>query len=114
MIRGIHHVGIVVRRLADAFGFYRDALGLPLLKEAVVPDQGVRAALLAAGDTEIELREPLDPASGVGRFLAKRGEGLHHLCFDTADVAGALAVLKEKQVELLDTAPRPGLAGQIA
>ena len=114
MMRGIHHVGIVVRRLADAFGFYRDALGLPLLKEAVVPDQGVRAALLAAGDTEIELLEPLDPASGVGRFFAKRGEGLHHLCFDTADVAGALAVLKEKQVELLDTAPRPGLAGQIA
>ncbi|OGK95782.1 MAG: methylmalonyl-CoA epimerase [Candidatus Rokubacteria bacterium RIFCSPHIGHO2_12_FULL_73_22] len=114
MMRGIHHVGIVVRRLADAFGFYRDALGLPLLKEAVLLDQGVRAALLGAGDSELELLEPLDAGTGVGRFLARRGEGLHHLCFDTPDVEGALAALKEKQVELLDTAPRPGLAGQIA
>jgi len=114
VMRRIHHVGIVVRELAEAFRFYRDTLGLPLLKEAVIRDQGVRAALLAAGDTEIELLEPLDAASGVGRFLARRGEGLHHLCFDTPDVATALAALKEKHVELLDTAPRPGLAGQIA
>jgi len=114
VIRGIHHVGIVVRRLADAFGFYRDALGLPLLTEAVLPEQGVRAALLGAGDTEIELLEPLDPGTGVGRFLARRGEGLHHLCLDTPDVTGALAALKERQVELLDTVPRAGLAGQIA
>ena len=114
MMRRIHHVGIVVRELAEAFRFYRDTLGLPLLKEAVIRDQGVRAALLGAGDTEIELLEPLDAASGIGRFLARRGEGLHHLCFDTPDVATALAALKEKHVELLDTAPRPGLAGQIA
>jgi len=83
VVRRIHHVGIVVARLWDAYRFYRDTLGLPLLKEAVVPDQGVRAALLACGDTEIELLEPLDAASGAARFLAKRGEGLHHLCFDT-------------------------------
>jgi len=114
VIRRIHHVGIVVRRLAEAFGFYRDALGLPLLTEAVLPEQGVRAALLGAGDTEIELLEPLDPGTGVGRFLARRGEGLHHLCLDTPDVTGALAALKERQVELLDTVPRAGLAGQIA
>jgi methylmalonyl-CoA/ethylmalonyl-CoA epimerase len=113
-MRRIHHVGIVVRSLADAYPFYRETLGLPLLKEAVIPDQGVRAALLACGDTEIELLEPLDAASGVGRFLAKRGEGLHHLCFDTPDINAALTMLKEKHVELLDRAPRPGLAGQIA
>ncbi|MGH7276966.1 MAG: methylmalonyl-CoA epimerase [Candidatus Rokuibacteriota bacterium] len=113
-MRRIHHVGIVVTRLADAYRFYRDTLGLPLLKEAVIPDYGVRAALLAAGDTELELLEPLDAVSGVGRFLAKRGEGLHHLCFDTPDINAALAMLKEKHVELIDRAPRPGLAGQIA
>jgi methylmalonyl-CoA/ethylmalonyl-CoA epimerase len=114
VIRRIHHVGIVVKRLADAYRFYRDTLGLPVLKEAELADQGVRAALLGAGDSEVELLEPLDGASGVARFLARRGEGLHHLCFDTPDIASALADLKQRNVELLDAAPRPGLAGDIA
>lgn len=114
MMRRIHHVGIVVTRLAEAYRFYRETLGLPLLTEAVIPDQGVRAALLACGDTEIELLEPLDAAGSVGRFLAKRGEGLHHLCFDTPDLDAALTMLREKHVELIDRAPRPGLAGRIA
>jgi methylmalonyl-CoA/ethylmalonyl-CoA epimerase len=113
-MRRIHHVGVVVRRLTEAYGFYREVLGLPLLKEREIADQGVRAALLAAGDTEIELLEPLDPTTGVGRFLARRGEGLHHLCFETADVSKALAALKEKNAELIDQSPRAGLAGQIA
>jgi methylmalonyl-CoA/ethylmalonyl-CoA epimerase len=86
-MRRIHHVGVVVKRLADAYRFYRDVLGLPLLKEREIPDQGVRAALLAAGDTEIELLEPLAATTGIGRFLERRGEGLHHLCFETSDVA---------------------------
>jgi methylmalonyl-CoA/ethylmalonyl-CoA epimerase len=114
VIRRIHHVGIVVRRLTEAYGFYRDLLGLPLLKEAELGDQGVRAALLAAGESEVELLEPLDAANGVGRFLAKRGEGLHHLCFETPNVADTLARLRERKVELLDAAPRPGLAGDVA
>ena len=113
MIRRIHHVGIVVERLETAYGFYRDTLGLPLLTEATLADQGVRAALLAAGESEIELLEPLDAANGVGRFLAKRGEGLHHLCFDT-DVDRMLAQLKGRGVALLDASPRPGLAGRVA
>ena len=113
-MRRIHHVGIVVNRLEDAYRFYRDTLGLPLLKEATLPDQHVRAALLGCGESEIELLEPLEPSSGVGRFLARRGEGLHHLCFDTADIVKTLTSLKEKRVELLDDVPRPGLAGQIA
>ncbi len=87
MVRRIHHVGIVVRRLTDAYRFYRDTLGLPVLRQADLPDQGVRAALLAAGDSEIELLEPTDPSNGVSRYLATRGEGLHHVCFDVADVA---------------------------
>ena len=112
-MRRIHHVGIVVRRLDTAYRFYRDALGLPLLREATLADQGVRAALLAAGQSEIELLEPLDAASGVGRFLAKRGEGLHHLCLET-DVDRTLADLQSRGVELLDRVPRSGLAGRIA
>jgi methylmalonyl-CoA epimerase len=114
MVRRIHHVGIVVERLSAAYRFYRDTLGLPLLKEAEVPDQGVRAALLAAGESEIELLEPIAPATGVARFLARHGEGLHHVCFDTPDVTAALASLKARNVALLDEKPRRGLAGQIA
>jgi methylmalonyl-CoA/ethylmalonyl-CoA epimerase len=80
----------------------------------VVADQGVRAALLDAGDTEIELLEPLDPGTGIGRFLSRHGEGLHHLCFETAaDVGGVLRDLARRGVELIDAAPRPGLAGRI-
>jgi methylmalonyl-CoA/ethylmalonyl-CoA epimerase len=114
VIRRIHHVGIVVKRLTEAYAFYRGVLGLPLVREAELADQGVRAALLSAGESEIELLEPLGPSTPVGRFLARRGEGLHHLCFDTADVGGELVALKEHGVALLDTAPRLGLAGQIA
>jgi methylmalonyl-CoA/ethylmalonyl-CoA epimerase len=113
-MRRIHHVGVVVKRLTEAYRFYRDVLGLPLLKEREIRDQGVRAALLAAGDTEIELLEPLDPATGIGRFLARRGEGLHHLCFETPDISASLAGLKQKSAELIDQNPRAGLAGQIA
>lgn len=114
MVRRIHHVGIVVRRLAEAYRFYRDTLGLPLVREAEVADQGVRAALLAAGETEIELLEPRGPDTPVGRFLARRGEGLHHLCFDTPDVDAAVADLARRGVELIDAVPRAGLAGRIA
>ena len=114
MIRRIHHVGIVVRQLAEAYRFFRDTLALPLLREASLPAHGVRAALLAAGETEIELLEPLAATGSVGRFLARRGEGLHHLCFDTPDIDASLSDLKARGVELVDAIPRPGLPGRIA
>lgn len=113
MVRRLHHVAIVVRRVAEAYRFYRDTLGLPLLKEASIPEQGVRAALLAAGQSEIELIEPLDGASGVARYLARHGESLHHLCFEVPDAAGVLGELDGRGVELIDRVPRHGLAGQI-
>ena len=75
MVSKIHHVGIVVEKLDHAYTFWRDTLGLPLLREAEIPDQGVRAALLAAGDSEVELLEPIRSDNGVARFLARRGEG---------------------------------------
>ncbi|MGH7348818.1 MAG: methylmalonyl-CoA epimerase [Candidatus Rokuibacteriota bacterium] len=114
MVTNIHHVGIAVESLTKAYDFWRDTLGLPLAREATVKEQGVRAALLAAGDSEIELLEPLGPETPIGRFLARRGEGLHHVCFKTADVDGDLTVLQGKRVALLDTAPRNGLAGRVA
>ncbi len=109
----IHHVGIVVRSLEQAYAFWRDAVGLTVHKEATVKDQGVRAALLPCGETEIELLEPIDPEGGVAKFLAKRGEGLHHLCFETDDVAQALTAAKAKGLPMIDETPRPGLAGMI-
>jgi methylmalonyl-CoA/ethylmalonyl-CoA epimerase len=113
MIRRIHHAGIVVGRLRDAYPFYRDVLGLPLVREAEIGEQGVRAALLSAGDTEIELLEPTRAGTGIARFLEKRGEGLHHVCFDTPDVTGELQALGERGIELIDRTPRDGLAGRI-
>jgi methylmalonyl-CoA/ethylmalonyl-CoA epimerase len=109
----IHHVGVVVRDLEQAYGFWRDVLGLPVHKVATVADQGVRAALLTIGESEIELLEPLSPSSGIGKFLAKRGEGLHHICYATEDVAAALEEARAKGVRLIDEKPRPGLAGTI-
>jgi methylmalonyl-CoA/ethylmalonyl-CoA epimerase len=114
MIKKIHHVGIVVDNLARAYRFWRDALGLPLAREAEIADQGVRAALLAAGDSEIELLEPTKSDTGVARFLEKHGEGLHHVCFETPDVDADLGALKAQNVALLDHTPRQGLAGRIA
>ena len=113
MIKKIHHVGIVVRSLEDGYRFYRDTLGLPLHKEATVQEQGVKAALLTLGDFEIELLEPIDPQGGVARFLERRGEGLHHICFETDDIEAELGGLRQRGVELIDQKPRHGLAGLI-
>ena len=113
MLSKIHHVGIVVRSLDAAFAFYRDALSLPVHKEAVIQDQGVRAALLTIGESEIELLEPIAPGTGVARFLEQRGEGLHHLCFETDDVNEELETAKRRGVRLIDQQPRAGLAGMI-
>src|SRR5437667_12733756 len=87
MLTRVHHVGLVVRRLEDGLTFWRDTLGLRVAKEATVRDQGVRAALLPIGRSEIELLEPIDAAGGVAKFLERRGEGLHHVCLETPDVA---------------------------
>jgi methylmalonyl-CoA epimerase len=113
VIQKVHHVGIAVRDLEAALRFYRDLLGLHVHKQSVVEEQGVKAALLTVGESEIELLEPTGPDTPVGRFLARRGEGLHHICFQTDDVARELEELKAKGVELVDQQPRQGLAGLI-
>lgn len=113
MIGKIHHVGIAVYNLDEALRFYRDTLGLHVHASAEVQDQGVKAALLTIGQSEIELLEPLSPDSGVGKFLQRKGEGLHHICFQTPDVDAELDVLKQKGVDLVDQQPRRGLAGMI-
>jgi len=113
VISKIHHIAIAVRSLDEALRFYRDTLGLPVHKQAVVEEQGVKAALLTIGESEIELLEPLGPETAVGRFVERRGEGLHHVCFQTDDIDQELDGLKARGTELIDQQPRMGLAGRI-
>ena len=110
----IHHTGVVVRDIEEAYAFFRDAMSMRLIKEAVMEDQGVKAALLDLGNSLLELLEPIDPEFGIARFLEKRGEGLHHVCLEVADIHESLADLKSKNVELIDETPREGLTGEIA
>ena len=110
----VHHTGVVVRSLEEAYRFYRDTLGLTFIKEEVFEDQGVRAALLDLGNSLLELLEPIDPDTGIARFLEQRGEGLHHVCLEVDDIKATLADLKAKGVPLVDEEPRPGLTGTIA
>jgi methylmalonyl-CoA/ethylmalonyl-CoA epimerase len=113
MLKRIHHIGVVVPNLEDAYRFWRDALGLEFTKSATIEEQGVKAALLKAGGSEIELLEPLSPDNAVGRFLARRGGGLHHLCFETDDVVRELEGARNRGLPLIDQHPRKGLAGMI-
>jgi methylmalonyl-CoA/ethylmalonyl-CoA epimerase len=113
MIDKIHHIGIAVHNLDEALKFYEGTLGLHVHAQDTVQDQGVKAALLTIGESEIELLEPLSPDSAVGKFLERKGEGLHHICFQTEDVDGDLEELKGKGVEMVDQKSRKGLAGMI-
>src|SRR5262249_21932733 len=113
MLRKIHHIGIVVRNLEEAYKFYRDLLGLHVHKEAVVEDQGVKAALLTIGNSEIELLEPINANDGVAKVLERLSYALHHISFETDNVAAELAATKAKGIELIDQTPRKGLAGMI-
>jgi methylmalonyl-CoA/ethylmalonyl-CoA epimerase len=110
----VHHVAVVVRDLDAAVTLYRDRLGLPLQLVLPIESDRVRIAFLAVGESRIELVEPTDDTTGVARFLAAKGEGFHHVCFEVPDVASALARLAADGLELIDTAPRRGAEGPVA
>ena len=109
----IDHLGIAVRSIGDALAFYRDALGLELEGSETIEDQGVNVALLPAGESRIELLEPVSADSPVGRFIAKRGEGLHHICYEVEDLASKLEQLRLRGVRVLEGYPRPGAGGKL-
>ena len=113
MIKKLHHVGVVVHDIDQALLFYRDTLGLHVHKRETIEEQGVTAALLTLGDSEIELLQPVVADTGIARYLERKGEGLHHICFEVDDVDRDLDDLKAKQVELIDQQPRIGIAGRI-
>ena len=110
----IHHVAVVVKKLEDALPMYRDLLDLPLETIMDIPSDHVRIAFLAVGESKVELVEPTDDTTGVARFLAKHGEGFHHVCFEVANLTEELTRLGIDGVELIDSAPRRGAEGPVA
>ncbi len=108
MIRRLDHIGIAVRDLQEALGRYSEGLGLRSDHEEIVEEQQVRAAFLPVGGTHLELLESLSPDGPIGRFLEKRGEGIHHLCFEVSDIRKALAACEAAGLALIDREPRAG------
>jgi methylmalonyl-CoA/ethylmalonyl-CoA epimerase len=113
-IKRIDHIAVVVENLDNALATYRDALGMNVSRIDTIPEQDVKIGFLPSGDSEIELLEPINPDSGIARFLAKRGEGLHHICLEVDDILQTLADLKTRGVQLIDENPRRGAYGKVA
>jgi methylmalonyl-CoA/ethylmalonyl-CoA epimerase len=105
----IDHVGVAVEDLEGAIALYEGTFGMPLAHRETVEEQGVEAALLDVGDGHVELLQPLGPDTPVGKFVAKRGEGLHHVAYAVADIDAALQELKDRGIELIDAEPRIGI-----
>jgi methylmalonyl-CoA/ethylmalonyl-CoA epimerase len=109
--RGIHHLGVAVEDLDEALTTYERLFGAQVEHQATVDDQGVRAASLRIGAGRVELLEPLDEDTPVGRFLAKRGPGMHHVAYEVSDLGATLAELADAGADLIDESPRAGLFG---
>lgn len=107
----VDHIGIATPRIEEALALWRDSLGLEIEATEEVPEQGVRVAMLPIGETHIELLEPLSETSPVGRFLEKRGPGIHHVAIRVNDINESLAKLKAKGTRLIDETPRVGARG---
>ena len=110
-LRGIHHVGVAVTDLDEAIATYERLFGATVEHRDALAEQGVEAAALLVGDGRVELLEPTGEDTPVGRFLARRGPGMHHVALETDDVAATLRELSEAGAQLIDAAPRRGLYG---
>ncbi|HKX32743.1 MAG TPA: methylmalonyl-CoA epimerase [Blastocatellia bacterium] len=109
----IQHLGVAVNSIEEAIGFWRDGLGLELEGIEIVEEQGVRVAMLPIGESRIELLEAASPESPVGKFITKRGPGIHHLCLEVSEIRAKLAELKARGVRLIDEEPRIGAGGAL-
>ena len=110
-ITHIEHIGIAVTDLEKSIRYYEDVLGLTCYAIEEVTDQKVKTAFFQVGDTKIELLESTDPEGPIGKFIAKKGEGIHHLAFAVKDIDSALQEVKSKGVQLIDEQPRMGAEG---
>jgi len=113
MLTAVDHVGVAVEDIDATLAIYRDVLGMPLVHRETVSEQGVDAALLDVGDSHVELLQPLGPDTAVGKFLARRGPGLHHVAYRVESVEEALQTLSAAGVRLIDEAPRTGIRGSL-
>jgi methylmalonyl-CoA epimerase len=104
----IDHIGIAVRSLAEASRIYEDVIGLQVSGYEEVEDQHVRVAMVPVGDSRIELLEPTDEQSPIEKFMAKRGEGIHHIALSVDNIEEALERFKAAGARLIDASPRPG------
>jgi methylmalonyl-CoA/ethylmalonyl-CoA epimerase len=111
MFETIDHVGVAVNDLEQTVAVYESAFGMAVGHRETVESQGVEAALLDVGEAHIELLRPLGPETAVGRFISKRGEGLHHVAYRVDDIDAALTALKRAGVQLIDTEARVGIRG---
>jgi len=111
MLGRIDHVGVAVEDLDGALALYGDRLAMPTAHRETVEEQGVEAVLLDVGDSHVELLRPLGPDTPVGRFLAKKGPGLHHVAYGVEDIEETLEQLNGQGVRLIDQTPRPGIRG---
>jgi methylmalonyl-CoA/ethylmalonyl-CoA epimerase len=111
MFDRIDHVGVAVEDLDEAISLYEGTLEMQLAHRETVESQGVEAVLLDVGDGHVELLRPLAPDTAVGKFLQKRGPGLHHVAYAVSDIDAALASLSEAGVELIDSEARVGIRG---
>jgi len=107
----VDHIGIATPTIAEGLAVWRDALGFEPDSTEEVAEQGVRICMLPVGDTHVELLEPLSAESVVGRFLTKRGPGIHHIAIEVRDIKASLAELKQKGARLIDETPRVGARG---
>ena len=113
-VKKLHHVAVAVESVDQSARFYRDVLGLNVAKTLTLENQGLKVALIEAGDTEIELLEPTSDDNTVKRFLERRGPGLHHICFQVDDVDAAMRDLGERGAAFVDPVPRQGAVGLVA
>jgi methylmalonyl-CoA/ethylmalonyl-CoA epimerase len=111
-ITKINHIAVAVSDIDASLAFWRDALGLELAELRDVPAEAAQIAFLPVGGTEVELVRPTTDDSGLAKYIAKRGEGLHHLCLETDDIEAMLAQLKEKGIQLINESPRTGADGK--
>jgi methylmalonyl-CoA/ethylmalonyl-CoA epimerase len=110
----VHHVALIVADLDAALGFWRDTLGLPVELVLPIEHDRVTIAFLPVGESKVELVMPTDESTGVARFLAARGEGFHHVCFEVENLSETLQRLELDGLELIDTVPRKGAEGPVA
>jgi methylmalonyl-CoA/ethylmalonyl-CoA epimerase len=114
MLKKIDHIAIAVKNVDETLKVFGDVFGLKCDHIEEIPDQGVKAATVRIGDVNIEFVQPIKPDTGIAKFVETKGDGIHHIAIEVAEIEKELAALEAKGVALIDKKPRKGMAGMIA